>query len=110
VSVTDDLKADLIAAMRHRDKVRVSTIRSLISAIDNAGAIEVERPGFDYEPKLGLGHDLDRRPVTRADIVAIIARERQELLAARDQYLRLGQNDCAHEFDQRLQIADEYLG
>lgn len=110
MTVTDRLRADLVVAMRDRDAVRVSTIRSLISAIDNAGAIDVGRQGFDCDPKLGLGHDVERRPVTDADITAIIAGERREMLAARDEYRDLGQTDRAEEFDRRLHIADGYLG
>ena len=77
--------------MRQQDRVRVSTIRSLISAIDNAGAVPAERQGYDYEPKIGLGHDVDRRTVTDDDITLIIALERDELVAARDNYRKLGQ-------------------
>ncbi len=108
--LTDRLRADLVVAMRDRDAVRVSTIRSLISAIDNAGAVEVGRQGFDYDPKLGLGHDVERRSVADADITAIIAGEIRELLAARDEYRELGQTERVEEFDRRLQIADGYLG
>lgn len=109
MSATDRLKADLVTAMRERDRVRASTIRSLISAIDNAGAVEVEKQGFGYGPKIGLGHDVDRRQVTEDDVARIIVVERDDLVAARDEYRELGQTELAEEFERRVQIAEGYL-
>jgi len=108
MSATDSLKADLVTAMRERDRVRVSTIRSLISAIDNAGAVDIEKQGSDY-PKTGLGHDVDRRQVTEDDVTRIIVVERDDLVAARDEYRELGQTELAEEFERRVQIAEGYL-
>lgn len=109
MTITDRLKSDLVVAMRERDPVRVSTIRSLIAAIDNAGAVPVEWQGYDYDPKTGLGHDVERRAVTDSEIARIIALERDDLAAARDQYLRFGETAQADEFERRVEIAGSYL-
>lgn len=109
MTITGRLKSDLVVAMRQQDPVRVSTIRSLISAIDNAGAVPAERQGYDYEPKIGLGHDVDRRTVNDDDTTLIIASERDELAAARDNYRELGQTAHAEEFGRRVDIVTEYL-
>jgi len=109
VTITDRLKSDLVIAMPERDRVRVSTIRSLIAAIDNAGAVPVERQGYDYDLKTGLGHDVVRRTVTDSDIIRIIASERDDLAAVRDQYLELGETTHADELERRVAIAGSYL-
>ena len=106
--VASRLKADLAIAMRERDKLRVSTIRGLISAIDNAGAVEVKSQGYD--PKIGLGHDVARRDVSDDDIQRIIIAESDDLLAARDVYTGLGQTKRAEEFARRVEIVSSYLG
>lgn len=109
MNITDRLRADLITAMRERDKLRVTTVRALIAAIDNAGAVEIERQGFDYDPKIGLNHDVDRREVTIDDIQRIIVSERDDLIAARDEYRFLGNNDRADELEHRAEIVATYL-
>ena len=109
MTITERLKSDLVTAMRERDQVRVSTIRSLISAIDNAGAVPVAGQGYDYDPKIGLGHDIDRLHLTTDDVERIIAAERDELVMARDEYRGLGKADLAAEFDRRVEISASYL-
>jgi uncharacterized protein len=110
VTITGRLKSDLVVALRQQDPVRVSTIRSLISAIDNAGAVPAERLGYDSEPKIGFGHDVDRRTVTDDEITLIISAERDELVAARDNYRELGETAHAEELERRADIVTEYLG
>lgn len=107
MSAKDRLKADLVTAMREREALRVMTIRALISAIDNAGAVEVDQG--PYDPKLGLGHDVDRRHVPDEDVQRILMAEMDDLVAARDEYLELGQAERADEFDRRAEIALSYL-
>lgn len=109
MTTPERLKTDLVMAMRDRDKVRMSTIRTLIAAIDNAGAVAVEGQGLADEPKRGLGHDVDRRHVSNAEITSIVAAERDELIAARDEYRELGETRLAEELERMVEIAGEYL-
>jgi uncharacterized protein YqeY len=102
------LKADLTAAMKRRDDLRVRTIRALLGLIDNAGAVEVEHD--KYEVKTGLSHDVDRREVTTRHMRELIEAERDDLAAAAREYESLGETDMAEELSKRAAIADEYLG
>lgn len=107
MSIYAQLKRDLTPAMRSRDRVRVDTIRTLISAIDNAGAVDGLETG--HEPKLGLSHDVDRKDVTMDQERQIVTTERDDLLAAADEFRDLGKSDRANELAMRAQIASTYL-
>lgn len=105
MTVLERLRADLTVALRDRRPVEASMIRSLIAAIENAGAIEAEP---SVEPKIGLGHDQPRRELDSQDIARIIERERSEVVAAIDHYRDLGLTDEIQDLDQRLRVIDRY--
>lgn len=107
LSIPERLKTDLIVAMRDRDSLRVRTIRSLISAVDNAGAVPVDSDR--YEPKIGLGHDVPRRQVTDEEIREMLGHERDDLLQAASEYRTHGQNERAGELEIRAGIVSGYL-
>lgn len=93
--------------MKRRDKLRVMTIRSLIGAIDNAGAVQAEVDWHD--PKIGVGHDVDRRHVSDEEEREILMAERDDLTAAAAQYRDLDQADRADEMATRAAIVAEFL-
>lgn len=93
--------------MKRQDKLRVLTIRALIGAIDNAGSVEVVDDR--YEPKIGLGHDVDRRHVTDDEERRILIAERDDLAAAARQYSELYEAERAEEMTARAGIVSEYL-
>lgn len=93
--------------MRNRDPARVKTIRSLISSIDNAGAVPVE-PG-PYEVKVGLDHDVERSIVTEDHMRSLVVAERDELLRAAGEYRGLGLNTEAEGLEAQAEIAAGYL-
>lgn len=107
LSTKDRLKTDLTAAMKARDTVRVKTVRSLLSTIDNAGAIPVD-PG-PYEPKVGLSQDVPRREVSEGEIADRLRAERDDLLRAADEMRLHGQVERAGELESRAGIVAEYL-
>lgn len=80
-------------------------IRTLIAAVENAGAIEVEAPA---DPKIGLGHDLPRRELSEDDIAMILERERTEVSEALARYRELGLTEETKELDIRLRVIDRY--
>ena len=106
MSVRNRLRADLVSAMRARDKTEVSMIRTLIGAIENAEAVEVESSS---DPMIGLNHDQPRKTLTDEDIVHILSLERSEAAAAADGYKEMGLADVAEEMDHRVRIIDRYL-
>jgi hypothetical protein len=101
------LKGDLVAAMKGRDKPRVETIRALIGAIDNAGAVATGSDG--HEPKLGLGHDVARREITSGDEQRILAAELEDLMGAAAEFRELGETGRSEELEKRAGIVSGYL-
>lgn len=92
MSVRDQLQADLKQALKARDKVASSTIRSLLGAIANAEAVRA--PAHDRgAPSLGVvgvgAAEAARRELSEADILEIIradATERAEALEHAEQH------------------------
>jgi uncharacterized protein len=90
------LRAALRAAMKARDTVAVSALRSVLAAIANAEAISVSAPPRGATPSgsqhvagsaAGLGAaEAPRRELTGADIAAIIAAEVAERRAVAGQF------------------------
>ena len=107
MSLVDRLKHDLKAAMKGRDQVRVKTIRSLISSIDNAGAVAVE-PG-PYRLEVGLDNDVQRAEVSEQRMRELVIAERDELTRAATEYRGLGLDAEAAELDLRAEITEGYL-
>jgi uncharacterized protein YqeY len=62
------LQADLRDAMKRRDAIAVSTLRCLIGAIDNAGAVDAGEVG-------GGATEVARRLLTAGDVADVLARE-----------------------------------
>ena len=102
-SIRQQLKADLVVAMRARQRVAVATLRATLSAIDQAEAVEVD-PHF--VPVSGITKDVPRRLLTEADIAAILQHEMDDLMTALADYQRLGNNK---EKIAELQEAQEVL-
>jgi uncharacterized protein YqeY len=107
LTTRERLQADLKTAMTQRDQLAVITIRALIGAIDNAGAVPVE--DGPYEVKIGLGHDVGRRRLSEGETERIVASEHADLDRAAEQYEELGQTERAAEFRRRAEIARVYL-
>src|SRR5471032_1635617 len=58
------LSADLLTAMKARDKVSVDTLRCLLAVLDNAGA---------QDPKLfGSSAEVPRKPLTQSQVNALM--------------------------------------
>lgn len=84
--IKSKLSADLKDAMKSKDIVAVKTIRSLMSAIDNAGAVLVESPkvmsmsGGIAGATSGLGStEVMRKELSGNDIKKIIQGEINEI-------------------------------
>jgi hypothetical protein len=100
------LKADLSAAMREGDTQLVAVIRTLMAAIGNAEAIELDAS----QPKEVQGWaEAPRRHLTAAEIAAIVRMEAEELRSAAAEYERVGQFEEAKRLRRRAQLVDRYL-
>jgi len=105
LSTRKRLRQDLVAAIRSRDKIEISMIRTLIAAIENAEAVAAEPSA---EALIGLNHDQPRRNLTDEEITAIVARERAEVADAVERYRKLGLDAELDELQDRLAIIDRY--
>jgi uncharacterized protein YqeY len=104
-----DLRRDLAAAMRARDAVAVSALRTALAAIENAEAV---RPGPSpvAGSVLGLGAgDVPRRDLTAGDVDRIVRAEKAELLAAAGEYERRGQAARAERLRAEAEVLARYL-
>lgn len=105
MSTRERLRQDLVAAIRSRDRIEISMIRTLIAAIENAEAVAAEPSA---EVLIGLNHDRPRRRLTGEQITAIVARERAEVADAVERYRELGLDAELGELQARVAIIDRY--
>ncbi|MCB9433578.1 MAG: hypothetical protein H6668_16515 [Ardenticatenaceae bacterium] len=104
--IRQQLKADLVVAMRARQRVAVATLRATLSAIDQAEAVEVD-PHF--VPVSGITRDVARKLLTEADIAAILQREMDDLTAAIADYQRLTNEKKIAELQEAQEVLHKYL-
>lgn len=86
------LRTALRAAMRARDAVAVSALRSTLAALDNATAVPASGflgPGSEHVAGAAVGvgaAEAPRRELTEAEALAVVRAEIAERLAAADTY------------------------
>jgi uncharacterized protein YqeY len=110
------LREDLAAAMRARDRVAITVLRTTLSAIDNAEAVDVSASeprgtssGHVAGASAGVGSsDVARRVLSDADIGAIIRGEADERREAAAEYERLGRVDVAEALRREAAVLDGY--
>ena len=79
-STREQMKADLLSALKGGDVVAVSVLRTTLAALSNAEAVD---PCARAELiRAGLFGDVERRFLTTSDEQAIVTRERDELRAS----------------------------
>jgi uncharacterized protein YqeY len=105
-SLIDQLKAELRVAMKTRDQLRITTLRTMLSALDNATAVEVDPT---IVPLQGITPDVPRRELSRHDEIEILRREAEGRRTALQQYESLGKMDVATRLRAELAIFDPYL-
>lgn len=84
----------------------MSQLRTLIAAVENDEAVEVETSS---EPKLGLHHEVARRFLGSDDVNRILTRERDELADAASHYRELGVVEELGTLEARLRIVARYI-
>jgi uncharacterized protein YqeY len=102
----DRLKSDLRLAMAGRDTTAVRTIRTLISALDNAGAVPIDQVP---EPVVGRHGDVPRRALDEASVRAILEAEAEERRSAIAEYEDLGLEDAAGTLRAEMEVVARYL-
>jgi uncharacterized protein YqeY len=92
------LRAQLMAARKDRDSIRVSALRSALSAIDNAETPDVDVPaaGAIAASAAGLGAaEVPRRVLTDTEIRTLLRTDVDDRLLAAEQMDAGGQSERA---------------
>ena len=100
VSLRERLRAALPAAMKARDRIAVSALRSTLSAIDNAEAVEhpagAGRGLAIEQSAVGVGAmEVARRDLSEDDVERIVRAEIAERESAADGYEASGRAEHA---------------
>lgn len=109
------LRRDLTAALRSRDEVAVAALRSALAAVDNAGARPAtDRPSHTTEHVAGAARgvgstEVERRPLTEAELRGIVEAEVAERSAAAREYDRLGRPERAGRLRAEADLLRRYL-
>ncbi|AXB44104.1 GatB/YqeY domain-containing protein [Amycolatopsis albispora] len=101
------LRRGLTDAIKGKDRVAVSAIRSALAAIDNSEAPSVEHQAL---PVAGVGStEIDRLELTDADVQAIVEAEVRQRTEAADEYAQLGRDDQATRLRAEAEVLRRYL-
>ncbi len=112
-----DLRRDLTAALKARDRVAVTALRSALAAIENAEALPVDHAvqgAGEHEhvagSAVGLGAgDAERRELTEADVRAVVEAEVHERSMAAGGYEEIGRADLAERLRAEAEVLSRYL-
>lgn len=105
-SLRPRLQADLAVAIKSRDPVRVSVLRTALAAIDNAEAVD---PAYEHIRPAGLFADVARRELTEGEVRSVLEAEYTELLEAVRSARRLDQDAPADALAEQAAILAGYL-
>jgi uncharacterized protein YqeY len=106
MSLRESLKADLKTAMKSRQPHTVSTLRTVLAAIDNAEAVDVD-PSF--VPVTGITRDVPRKILSEADMETILRAEIEDLRSAMVDYEKGGRAAEAEILREKLNALLPYL-
>lgn len=107
--IREQMKVDLRNAMKARDTERVTTLRAVLGAIDNAEAVPVDTVATWVEPVIGKSNDVPRKLLSAKDIHQIIAHEVAERQHASQTYAQLGQTAEAERLQKAAALLATYL-
>ena len=96
------LEADLRVALTSGDAARLSVLRTTLSALSNAEAVDASLFGPDVT-------EVPRRELDDDDIRGIVERERDELRTSASRMRRVGAADRARELVAQARLLDGYL-
>jgi uncharacterized protein YqeY len=104
----DRLRADLKAAMQARDSGKAALLRTLIAALDNAEAVEVEQTGYLSRQFGDPSGEVARRTLDGEAIGAVLAAEAASRLSAAGDYARHGRIDEAERLRGEAALVESY--
>jgi uncharacterized protein len=110
VRVRTSLRRDLTEAIKVRDRVAISALRSALAAIENSEAPPpVDNHGSPTGPA-GVGAtEVERLQLTEADVRAIVEAEVLQRSAAAEEYERLGRAEAAERLRAEADVLRRHL-
>lgn len=105
-SLRRQLNADLLLAMKAKDIIAISALRSVLSALDNASAVPASTVAA---PAFGHNGDVPRRDLSDTDCQSIINAEVSTRALAAEQYARLGRDDAAARLRAEKAVIERYV-
>lgn len=107
--IREQMKVDLRNALKARDTERVTTLRAVLGAIDNAEAVPVAAVSSLVEPVIGKSNEVPRKLLSTEDIHQIVAHEVAERQRAAQTYAELGQSAEAERLQTAAALLATYL-
>jgi len=104
------LRADLKAALQARETGKVRVLRTLIAALDNAEAVEVEQTPYRPRAFGDASGEVARRQLDDEAIEALLATEAAGRLAAAADYERHGRAEEAAALREEAALVASYSG
>lgn len=112
-----NLRAELTAALKARDRAAIAALRSALAAIENAEAVPVDAPpagtsGNEHVAGASLGvgaAEAERRLLTEEQVREIVAAEVRERTEAAAEYQRLGQPETAARLQAEAAVLSRVL-
>jgi uncharacterized protein YqeY len=105
-SLRQQLNGDLLLAMKAKDIIAISAMRSVLSALDNASAVPASTVAA---PVFGRSGDVPRRDLSDTDCQAIISAEVSARALAAEEYTRLGRDDVAARLRAEQAVIERYV-
>jgi uncharacterized protein YqeY len=111
------LRRDLTAALKTRDRVAITALRSALAAIENAEALSIEHTsdraaehGHIAGAATGVGAaEAERRHLTEVDLHAIVEQEVHERSVAAEEYEQIGRHHLAEQLRSEAEVLSQYL-
>ncbi len=96
---------DLKLALKARDAAGISALRSLLSALDNAGAVATTARNV---PVYGRSGDVPRRALSASEVEGLVAGEIAEREASIADYERGGHHEAADRLQAEAKVLARY--
>jgi uncharacterized protein len=108
LAIVARMRGDLPQAMKARDTVRVTALRTALAAIANAEAPQIVSSGWT-EPVIGRQHEAPRLVLAADDVAALVREQIDGRLADAAELEAVGQQDAATTLRAEAAALQPYL-
>lgn len=108
VELRTQMSQDLRTALKSRDKVAVSLLRSLMASLDNAEAVAVDDASLPTVPTTER-YEVARKTLTADDVRRLLEQELAERQRVHDEFVSLGKADVVVRLRTEIELIAAYL-